>query len=371
MGEENNLEPERTDSERDTPESDAESSDSAAESPAESGAPAAASSKGLSPGQRLAAKKAQKAVEKREFKEEIKRKEEETRAKEQAEAERFLSPPSEPALPDEVQKVAGNFSDFVQTHRGRIVGGVAAAIIGALAFIGIRAQLRSGSSEQAGLLAAALDTASAQIDADDTDGKSDDGKPVFKSREDRESKASEAFAVAAKNRPGSLAAAWAQLGQAAEEVAGGQAVKAEPLYQSVYQSHADHPLLRARALEGLALTAEAQGKSDEAIKRYEELKSADKDFAEYHLARLKLEKGDREGAKTLLKGVYDRLSDRSEGAPPSRFLKNEVEVRLSELDSSLVDKGTSGEGGQQFSPEELQRLIEQLRQQGGAGGGAE
>ncbi|MFT3921768.1 MAG: hypothetical protein QM778_04475 [Myxococcales bacterium] len=371
MGEDNNLEPERTEPERNTPEPEPEEASASA---GESGAPSPAapassgSAKGMTPGQRLAAKKAQKAVEKREFKDELKRKEEETRAEEQAEAERFLAPPREPALPDEVQKVAGDFTDFVQHNRGRITGGIAAVVIGALAFIGIRAQLRTGSAEQAGLLAAALETGSAQIDAEDTDGKTDDGKPVFKSREDREKKAAEAFAVAAKNSPDSLAAAWAQLGEAAQQVAGGEAAKAEPLYKNVYQNHADQPLLKARALEGLALTAEAQGKPDEALKRYEELKAADKDFAEYHIARLKLEKGDREGAKTLLKGVYDRLSDRTDGAPPSRFLKGEVEVRLAELDSSLVDKGTSGEGGQQFSPEELQRLLEQLRQQGGAGG---
>lgn len=375
MGEDNNLEPEPNDAERITPEPGAEGSTPDGAVPAAVGGAAPTSLKGLSPGQRLAAKKAQKSVEKREFKDELKRKEEETRAEEQAEAERFLAPPREPALPDEVQKVAGDFTDFVQTNRGRILGGVAALLIGSLAFIGIRNLMHTGSAEQAGLLAAALDTANAQIDPENTAGKSDDGKPVFKSREDRAKKAAEAFAVAAKNSPDSLAAGWAQLGEAAENMAGGQAAKAAPLYQAVYEKHAGTQALRTRALEGLGIAAEAQGKPDEALKRFEELKAADKDFAEYHLARLKLEKGDRDGAKTLLKGIYDRLSDRPQGTPPSRYLKGEVEVRLSELDSSLVDKGTSGEGGQQFSQEELQRLIEQLRQQQGgglpAGGGAE
>src|SRR5262245_25079121 len=118
MGEDNNLEPEPNDSERMTPEPGAEDSAPNAEGAAQAGAPSRAappaSLKGLSPGQRLAAKKAQKAIEKREFKDELKRKEEESRAQEQAEAERFLAPQSEPALPDEVQKVAGDFSDFVQ-----------------------------------------------------------------------------------------------------------------------------------------------------------------------------------------------------------------------------------------------------------------
>ena len=90
-------------------------------------------------------------------------------------------------------------------------------------------------------------------------------------------------------------------------------------------------------------------------------------MAEYHLARIKLARGDREAAKTLLKGVYDRLGSPAEGAPKSRFLKGEVEVRLAELDSSLVP---AGGGGQEFSPEEIQRLIQQLQQKGGMPPGA-
>ena len=123
----------------------------------------------------------------------------------------------------------------------------------------------------------------------------------------------------------------------------------------------------ARALEGLGIALEAAGKADDAQKRFEELKGFDdgshKDLAEYHLARLKLAKGDRDGAKTILKEVYDRLNAPAEGAPRSRFLKGEVEARLAELDSSLVPAG--GSEAQQFSQEEIQRLIQQLQQQKG------
>src|SRR6478736_5226364 len=109
MGEDNNLEPDNTEPERTTPEPTADdSSEEAASVPAGVGAGASSPSpKGLSPGQRLAAKKAQKALDKRDFKDELKRKDEEKRA-EQAEAQRFLPAQSEPALPDEVQKVAGD-----------------------------------------------------------------------------------------------------------------------------------------------------------------------------------------------------------------------------------------------------------------------
>src|SRR6185436_6325543 len=103
------------------------------------------------------------------------------------------------------------------------------------------------------------------------------------------------------------------------------------------------------------IALESSGKLDEALKQLEQLKKYDdgayKDLAEYHLARFKLASGDRDAAKTLLKGVYDRLGSPAEGAPKSRFLKGEVEVRLAELDSSLVP---AGGGAQEFSQEEIQ-----------------
>jgi hypothetical protein len=379
MGDDNNLEPERNDSEPQgsTPPGSADEGEGAA-SAASAGlrGSEAQSLKGLTPGQRLAAKKAQKSVDKREFKAELKRKEDDARAEEQAEAQRFMAAPPEPELPDEVQKVAGDFSEFVQTNRGRILGGIAAVVLGSLAFIVIRNQLGTGSREQAALLTSAIEVANAGVDPDNTTGKTEDGKPVFKSREDRAKKAAEAFAVAAKDPADSVAAGWAKLGEAAVQVTNGQAAKAEPLYKAVTEQQAAQPALAVRAIEGRGIAEEAAGKADDAAKRYDELKALDKDLSEYHLARLKLAKGDRDGAKTLLKGVYDRLSNRAEGTPPSRYLKGEVEVRLSELDSSLVDKGASGSDGEQFSQEELQRLIQQLQQQqqkGGspAGSGAE
>ncbi|HEX5661796.1 MAG TPA: hypothetical protein VFX59_31610, partial [Polyangiales bacterium] len=130
------------------------------------------------------------------------------------------------------------------------------------------------------------------------------------------------------------------------------------------------PALAARALEGAGIALEGAGKNDQAAKKYEALAKLDgnKDLGEYHLARLQLARGDIEGGKTLLKTLYDRLSTPAEGSAPSRYLRSEVEVRLAEIDSSLVDKGSSvgagaGGGAQQFSEEQIQRMIEQLQRQ--------
>lgn len=326
-------------------------------------APAAPAAK-LTPGQRLAAKKAQKAVDKREAKDERKRSEELERQQEQEEADRlFGRGPVEPALPAEVQKTASEFTDFMQDNRGRLIGGVVAAVVIALGVIFGRQLLESGSAEQASALGKALELSTAQIDADDSDGKSDDGSPVFKSEHERAEKALVAFDTAAKGD--GAASRWAKLAGGATLVQLAKFDDADQRFEALTSDK--DPAIAARALEGAGIALEAAGKPAEASKRFEQLSKLDgqKDLGEYHLARMKLASGDVDGAKTLLKAIYDRLSAPAEGAAPSRYLRSEVEVRLSEIDSSLVDKGSSASpgGGQQFSEEQIQRMIEQLQRQ--------
>jgi tetratricopeptide (TPR) repeat protein len=374
MGEENNLEPGQADPNLSADEPD----ESAATSGAETSS--AAKKGGMTPGQRLAAKKAQKAIQKKDFKAEIVRKEEEARDKEREDAQRiFARPKAEPALPEEMQKVAGDFTDFMQHNRARILGVVAAFVGASALFILGQRFVFTGSAEQASKLGSALELSEAQVDPSDTDGKNDDGEPVFKSRDERLAKSADAFAAVVKQDPKATSAGWASTAEASLKLQQGKFDEAQKLFDAAYSSNKGSvPYLAARALEGSAIALEAAGKSDEAIKRFEELKAFDngsqKDLAEYHLGRIKLAKGDRDGAKALLKPLYDRLSDHSQAnAPANRYLRGEVELRLSEIDSSLVDKGSSmgaGGGDQQFSEEQIQRLIEQLsrqkQQQGGA-----
>lgn len=337
----------------------------------------AGSGAALTPGQRLAAKKAQKAIEKREFKAEIKQKAETERAQEQEQIEQvFGRAAGAPALPpDHVQEVAASFSTFLQGHRGALAGGALAVVAVGFAWIYGRNALSSGSAEQAALLATAEEIAGAPLDPSDEDGKTDDGKPLFKTFDARARAASDAYTRAIAEKPSSLAASWARLGSAAVAIELGRFEDAQKTFEGVYAESQGKGLLAARALEGLGIAYEAAGKSDEAQKRFESLKALgkgiDTDLGEYHLARLKLSAGDRDGAKTLLKGVYDRLAESAASGDRSRYLKGEVEVRLAELDSSLVPAAAASPGAQQFSPEELQRLIQQMQQQGGMPKGAD
>lgn len=328
--------------------------------------------KGMTSGQRLAAKRAAKAASKREFKEELKEKKAEEQRKADEAQQLSSRTQSEPALPEEVEIVARGFSDFAHEQRGKILGGIAAFLVISAAVILVRGMLSSSSAEAADALRLALETANADVDPEDKDGKTDLGDPVFASRSERTKKSAETFASVAKRFPDKAVALWSKVAEGAAQMELNAPDKALANFEEAGGKAQSQVELKTRAVEGAGIALEAQDKLPDALKRYEELKTlngdASKNLAEYHIARIKLKQGDREGGKQMLKALYDRLSSQPEGTPPSRFLRGEVEVRLSEIDSSLVDKGTTG-SGESFSPEQLQRLIEQLRsQQGGAPG---
>jgi len=344
---------------------------------APSGAVRAAAGAALTPGQRLAAKKAQKAVDKREAKDERKRLEEEKRQKEIEEAERIFGRPQvEPALPQNVERVAGTFTHFLQDNKERIVLGVLGALLLAGAALGVQRMLKAGSVEQAEKLTAALEIATAPIDPDDADGKTDDGKPLFKSEQARSEKALAALSGVVSEGKDKPAGRWAQLASAASELSLGKIDEARAHFQSVYDASGEEPELAGRALEGVAIAQEAAGKQDEALKSFEKLRtvSGQKELADYHVARIKLQKGDQEGGKELLKALYEQFMKPTTGEPvqPHAYLKSEVELRLAELDSSLVTKGGLAPGSMQMMDEaQSQRLIEQLSKKGKPGAGAE
>jgi len=328
---------------------------------------------GTTPGQRLAAKKALKATQKRDFKVELKREQEEQRIKEQEEADRLLgrAPPSA-ALPQSVDRAAGTFTHFLQDNRSRILLGAGALIAAAGLVLGLQRFLSSGAAEQAAELGRALDLVKAPVDADDADGKSDDGKPLFKSEAERAAKVAAAFGDVIKADEEGAATTWAKLGQGAAQLALGKFDEARASFKSAGGGTDDAPEQAARVVEGDAVALEAQGKVDEALKGFEQLQAiaGQKELGEYHVARLRLAKGDREGAKALLKSLYDALSAVKEDSAPSPYLKSEVELRLAEIDSSLVDLGSSAQQPQQFSDEQLQRLLQQLQNKGKAPGAA-
>jgi predicted negative regulator of RcsB-dependent stress response len=143
-----------------------------------------------------------------------------------------------------------------------------------------------------------------------------------------------------------------------------QKVKGSPLAQKDRD-------VRGRVIEGIGLTFEAEGQIEPALTAFRELENTDIPgfgaLGQYHQARLLLAKGDREKAKQLLTKAQAKLKAATEGEKdPVRasggFFGRQVQELLASVDPSAVPKPSGG-----LTPEQLQRLQEQLKLQSADG----
>lgn len=147
--------------------------------------------------------------------------------------------------------------------------------------------------------------------------------------------------------------------------------------------------VKCRSLEGLGFAYEVKAQlvageaakfQDEALKAYKELENTDvrgfKELAMYHQGRLLMAKGEKDKAKEILLSLKQRMEKPDEplmgGVPmgPSfPYLRQMAFDRLREIDPTAAPKpgkaGGAGAGG--MSPEDIQRLIEQMKKQQGGG----
>lgn len=336
---------------------------------AEEAAPAASKpdKKPLSRGQRLAAQKAAKAAQKA--------------AKRGKQAELVES---------KVVKQAGVATEWAARNRQTLLlalGAVTVAIVGAFAY---SAYTAGEAHAAASLLQQAVTTAEAPVETsrDGTDPDGDDERERYGSLEERAEKALGRYRQVLTEHPSSRAAVWARLGEGAALLAADRAEDARAAFETALRDAGDDDVVAWRALEGIAFSYEAEEQWAEATERLQELEhvgdGAFEDMADFHLARIQLAQGERDRAKETLRTLYDRLNE--EDHPERPFLRDQVELRLMELDSSLVQRPASpfGPGGMpmpggggnpadQLSPEQLQRLIESMQKKagGGAGGAGE
>src|SRR5690606_27561898 len=105
--------------------------------------------------------------------------------------------------------------------------------------------------------------------------------------------------------------------------------------------------------------------------------------ADYHIARMRIAKGERVEATAALRALVERLRPADASAEPTfSFVLAQAEVRLRELDpgagsgsGSPLMIGPGGAGGSDGLPPGLEgidpEILEQLRRQLGAGAGDE
>lgn len=144
--------------------------------------------------------------------------------------------------------------------------------------------------------------------------------------------------------------------------------EAEAAYRKVRDSklaEADRDA-RGRALEGMGLALESQGKHDPALTAYRELENSDiqglKELAQYHQARVLIGRGDRAKAKELLKKALEKLtkaSDKPAAGGPPQYVETQVRELLASVDPTAVPRPSGG-----MSAEQLERLKAQLKMSG-------
>ncbi len=152
--------------------------------------------------------------------------------------------------------------------------------------------------------------------------------------------------------------------------------------------------VKGRALEGLgfanelkadATPAEKDKYLEAALAAFKELEIAVdvrgfKELAQYHQARVLMNKGDKEKAKELLLKVKDSLDKVDDPiavglpVPPSfPYLREVAMDRLREIDPAAAPKSmVPPAGGANLTPEQIRRMIEQMQRKGGGsppGGG--
>lgn len=138
--------------------------------------------------------------------------------------------------------------------------------------------------------------------------------------------------------------------------------------------------VKGRAIEGIGLSEEALKNFDAAAKAYRELENnAGQGFAPlglYHQARLAFQKGDKEGAKKLLKSALEKFEKPKDLMTPPSYTQAAARELLAIIDPSEAAAAPAGgitpeqlqklaapgsEGGGELSQEKLNQIIKDLQ----------
>jgi hypothetical protein len=304
-----------------------------------------------------------------------------------------VSPDADPLL-----ERAARAGEWIKEHRQTFGALVAVVALGAAGLSGYSYWQDKRNAEASALLAQAMNDQHGQISDKDPDDADDDAKsrqlyPTFKTAGDRREAALTKYRAVESKYPGTGAAILARLAEGSLLLDAGDAKGASGAYEDVKSSalgQADGEV-RGRAFEGIGFADELLAQSDAANKdkhlddaraEYEKLEHVDvngfKELGLYHQARVLQAKGDKAKAIEILKDVQKRVSEPGETHPFS-YLQFVVEDRLRELDPTALPPkaapskggmgpmgggGPHGPGGIDTSDPQVQKLIEQLRQQG-------
>ena len=298
-------------------------------------------------------------------------------------------------------------SDWAKKNQ-KVVQGVGlvvvAALLGAAGFLYYDHKRESEASQS---LTKAVETQGAKIgEAPKSEDEERDHETYYKTFADRQNAALGQYKDVASKFPRTGAAILARLAEGSLLLDKRDADGALAAFNDVKGSAlaAADTEVKGRALENigfayelkaLATPAEKDKDLDAALAAYKELENAAdvkgfKELAMYHQARVLQDKGEKDKAKEILLSLKERLNKAEDpigpGIPPPPtfpYLKEVAMDRLHEIDPDAAPKapkggpgaggmpggmpgmpGGGGAGGK-MSPEAIQKLIEQMKKQGG------
>ena len=285
-----------------------------------------------------------------------------------------------------------DFSKWAKKNQSMVTGVVAAAVLAVAGSFGYVAYEHKRESSASTQLAKAVADEQGRIGDPDKEEDADrphDPTPIFKTNDDRREAALQGYRGVETKYPGTGAAILARLAEGSLLLDKEDADGALAAYGDVVGSalaHADTEV-RGRALEGLGfayeLKADAQtgdGAKDlleKAAKEYRELTNTDvdgfKELGMYHQARIFQKEGSKDQAVDLLKKLHERLHKGGSDEHTFVYLEQVADDALRSLapdalppKSSGMGPRMGGRGGKnQLDPATLQRLMDQMKQNGG------
>jgi tetratricopeptide (TPR) repeat protein len=190
-----------------------------------------------------------------------------------------------------------------------------------------------------------------------------DPTPVFATDEARLAEANKKYQEAIELRKGSGTAILAKLGLAGVLYDQGKYDEAISAYEEVKSSElAKHDAdVRLRAAEGIGLAREAKGDLDGALKAFKELENADvvgfKGLSLLHQARVHFAKGDKTKAKELAKGAQEQTNTERSPYQTAGYLDSAARELLAAIDPSTIPPSPAAAG---YAPEQMDALREQI-----------
>jgi hypothetical protein len=300
---------------------------------------------------------------------------------------------------DVLIKGSGKFATWMRENVSTVVGVAIAGILGLLG-AGVwawRAEVKDDGASSA--ITAALDDEDGRIGDPSKEDEADelaskDPRPVFKTEAERRDAAIAKYRDVETKYKGTGAAYLARLEEGSLLLDKGDLDGAIAAYNDTLASPlaAADSEVKGRALEGVGFAYEAKAAADpgtkdkwleQAAQQFRALENTDvkgfKELGMYDQARIAEEQGNKDKAIELLKSLHGRFAQAGSDEHPFVYLEQVADDRLGLLDPTAIPPkpkgggmggmggmGGPGGGGSKLTEEQIQKILEQMKSQGGA-----